>query len=98
MDKELLYIENGDMSITEANAMNVPVNIFINEEGDGFEMWASNFMPRKERIAQSQYHLKAKDRQTLMAVIQKYVVPLYEAALLNLKNTGSNYYWEQEHG
>ena len=33
--------------------------------------------------------------EEIMRVINKFVVPFYEVAINNLKNTGQNYYWEE---
>jgi len=89
--------ETGEMSITEANESNVPVNCFlsaVDDVGGGFEWSASNFMPRKGWIAERAFCVRAKDSQTLIALVQKHVAPLYRAALVNLITTGENYYFE----
>ena len=88
------YEETGEMSITEANDMNVPVNSFLQEEGGIFIWTASNFMPRKQCIADSQYAVKARKKEVLMELVKQYVVPLYQAALVNLLTKGGNYYYE----
>lgn len=86
---------------TDANDMNVPVNIFIDmsdqfadEHPGKWELHAANYMPRKERAHQSAYQYAADSRQELVELVRKYVVPLYEVALAELKEFGTLYYWE----
>lgn len=93
------YTNHGSCHIEHANGMNVPVNIFITKENEGkptqfWQLTAENFMPRKGYLIDGAYRITAKNKKTLVALVQKHVVPLYEAALHNLKTTGENYYWE----
>lgn len=97
MKGKLNYIDEGDMNINECNEMNIPVCCFIFEPDADEKYWtwtASNFMPRKEHVSEGMYCLKAKSKDDLIKVINKYVVPLYEIALKKLKTTGELYYWE----
>ncbi len=86
----------GDMPITKANEMNVPVICFLHEPDRDNGMWswtARNFMPRKEHCG-SGYRLEADTKEEILDAINKHVVPLYEIATKNLKEKGNNYFWE----
>jgi len=87
---------HGELEIEDANDMNVPVNSFLtyNETDKKWEWNASNFMPRKGWCTEDAYSIKADTKEELIALVQEKVVPLYEAALNNLKTHGANYYWE----
>jgi hypothetical protein len=50
-------------------------------------------MPRKERCG-GMFRLEADTKEEIIEKVRKHVVPLYEAALDNLKERGENYYWE----
>jgi hypothetical protein len=90
-----MITNNGDMSIEECNDMNIPVNSFIGPKEDGKWEWsADNFMPRKGWCTEDAYSLEADTKEEIMELIHKHIVPLYEAALNNLKTVGANYYWE----
>lgn len=94
---KLKYTVNGDMDLSDADHANIPVNIFIEEKAEGqWQLWADNFMPRKAVVAQQQYEIEAESKEMLLAALAKYVVPLYEAALLNIKTSGTNYYWQKD--
>lgn len=86
----------GEMSIDNANDMNIPVVIFMCEPDRPSGLWtwsAINFMPRKERCGGS-YRLEADTKEEIMDVVRRKVLPLYEAAVTNLRERGENYYWE----
>lgn len=88
----------GNVSIDEANEMNVPVNIWILEAEDEPGVWelsAANYMPRKNMIQSEVYLVKSNKKETLEALVQKHIVPLYEIALSKLKTESSLYYWEK---
>ncbi len=77
--------------------MNVPVVCFLNapEKEGGLWSWTARcFMPRKEYCGGS-FHVEAETKEEILEALQKYVVPLYEIALENLKERGENYYWER---
>lgn len=86
------------MELSEANEMNVPVNIFISgpEDGDSgeWELSADNFMPREAYITNSMYYYTAQNRWELEELVNTYIIPLYEAALKNLYLHKELYYWE----
>jgi hypothetical protein len=52
-------------------------------------------MPRKESCG-SGWRIEADTREEIMEALRKYVIPLYEIALANLKERGENYYWERD--
>ena len=84
----------GDINIEHCDDANVPVNCSIFQEDDGkWTLHADNFMPRKSRVAESMYREVADTKEELVEVVNKHVVPLYEAALKKLKETGGCYYW-----
>lgn len=88
----------GEMPITQANDANVPVVCFLHEPDRENGLWswdAINFMPRKERCGGS-YRLEADTKEEILEAVRKHVLPLYEAATLNLKEYGENYYWERK--
>ena len=88
--------DTGDMAIESANEMNIPVVCFLHEPDRENCLWswsAINFMPRKERLG-SRYYLEADTKEEIIELVNKYVIPLYEAAMTNLKTSGDNYYWE----
>ena len=90
------YLNKGTIKLEECNEMNVPVNCFINPPDEQTKKWtwfASNYMPRKDCLG-GEYVIEADSQEVILAAVNKFVVPLYEAALANLKATGENYYWE----
>lgn len=91
------YEDKGEIAITSANDMNVPVNSFLTGPDKNCPKWrwtADNFMPRKGNCGEGMYEVEADDRETLLELVKQYVVPLYRAALGNLETVGANYYWE----
>lgn len=88
----------GDMPITAANEMNIPVRCFVHEPEKENEPWgwsAINFMPRKECCG-SEYFIEADTKEEILDAVTKYVLPLYCVAVENLRTTGENYYWESK--
>jgi hypothetical protein len=89
--------DTGSLPISEADEMNIPVVCFLTAPDRGTDLWkwsAVNFMPRKEYCG-GNYRLEADTKEEIMELIRKYVIPLYEVALENLKERGENYYWER---
>ena len=85
------YENHGEIEIERCDEANVPVNSFLLPPDDECTQWrwiADNFMPRKARVASDQYEIRADSQEPLMEAVQKHVVPLYEAALDNLKTKG----------
>lgn len=90
--------DTGPYKITQADDMNVPVNIGIHNPTKPGEKWmltAANYMPRKDWIEQSRYSLEADTREELVEIVHKHIVPIYETALESLKTTGELYCWEK---
>lgn len=93
------YKDLGVMRITDANEMNVPVNSFLTGPNEDCSKWrwqADNFMPRRGILTNYIYEIEADSKETILKAVHEYVVPLYEAALKNLKTKGSCYYWESQ--
>lgn len=90
------YTDKGELELVGADDANVPVNCFLHEPDDASSKWrwtADNFMPRRSRVADGQYSIEADSREAIIEAVQKYVTPLYEAALFNLRSFGECYYW-----
>ena len=88
----------GEMKLDDMNDANVPVVCFLHEPDRPNGMWnweARNFMPRREFCGGS-WRLEADTKEEILEAVRKHVVPLYEAALANLKERGENYYWERK--
>ena len=86
----------GEMRLEDMNDANVPLVCFLHEPDGEHRMWswsARNFMPRKE-FCGSSWRLEADTKEEIMEALRKHVIPLYEAALANLKEDGTNYYWD----
>jgi hypothetical protein len=93
------YEDKGELELAGADDANVPVNSFLHEPDEDSPKWrwtADNFMPRKGYVSQGAYEIEADTREALLDAVRKHVVPLYEAALENLKTVGSCYYWERK--
>ena len=91
------YEDKGELEIVGADDANIPVNSFLCEPDNDSPKWrwyADNFMPRKGSVAEGQYKIESDSKEPLIEAVQKHVVPLYEAALENLKINGACYYWE----
>lgn len=87
----------GDLSLEDMDESNIPVNCFLTEPDEDGGKWtweAENFMPRRRLIGGS-YDLEADSKDEILEAVRKHVVPLYEAALKNLRETGENYYWKE---
>lgn len=93
-----MITDEGELGTGAINEMNVPINCFIRAPTAEEPYWvwtAMNYMPRKEYCSKAEYRLEADTREELVDWVNKNVVPLYEAALFNLKNSGENYYWKK---
>lgn len=94
------YTSDGERDISECNDSNIPVNSFLQppDEND-IPQWswtADNFMPHTGRCNEAVYSIKADTKEDILEAVNKYLVPLYEAALKNLKEKGCCYYWGDE--
>jgi hypothetical protein len=90
--------DTGEMRLEDMDDANVPVVCFLSEPDGECRLWtwhAVNFMPRKERCG-SGWRLEADTKEEILEAVRRHVVPLYEAALANLKERGENYYWESK--
>ena len=105
-------VEAGELHFSDANFANVPVNIEVraldredirDTDVDARYNWlaeASNFMPRKG-FAPDTYRAYSVDRETLVEYVQRYTLPLYEAAAERVRKLGvadddgysALYYW-----
>jgi hypothetical protein len=93
------YKDIGEIQIADADDANIPVNSFLTAPDADSDKWrwtADNFMPRKGIATEGRYSIEADSKEAVLEVVQKYVVPLYEAALHNLKTEGACYYWERK--
>ncbi len=107
----------GEISITEADEMNIPVNcrLYEPEDGGAWRWDAYLLQPRRrvvflgsivniternnayinlESSVNSTFKLEAPTKEALIWAINKYVTPLYRAAVEALTSTGELYYWE----
>src|ERR1022692_4170168 len=89
------YVNIGTIKLENCNDMNVPMNSVIyppDEESRKWKWLALNYMPRKEYASGGQggpggdYGIEADSLEVIKAAVNKYVVPLYEVALANLKS------------
>jgi hypothetical protein len=92
----------GAIKITDTDAGNIPVDIWIaRRNGDSgywegildiakntqFVLAADNYMPRKGRLSGEQSYLVYADtRDELVDLIRAHIMPLYQAALATLKS------------
>lgn len=51
-----------------------------------YVLTAGNYTPRRETMSCSAYMFMSTNKQELVNIVQKQIVPLYEAAFTNLKN------------
>ena len=103
-------IENiGEIEFSEADEMNVPVNIFIGLNKDDFgrddtpdDSWilrADNFMPRKCLATEGAYCVASDNKEELIELVKKYILPFYQVAIKNIEGiiggqVDCQYYWE----
>lgn len=89
----------GKIKLSEADDANIPINCFLIKPSKRSNKWrwiAYNFMPGNGISRGASYRIESDSKEALMKEIKKYVVPLYEIALNNLKTTGANYFWQPE--
>jgi hypothetical protein len=96
-------VENiGEIPIHECDDANIPVNIFITPPDEDDKKWhlrADNFMPRKCTGSEGAYQVASDTREELVALVEKYIVPLYSTAFNQLANivkgtANDLYYWK----
>lgn len=91
------FVNKGELELEYANDANVPVCCFLHEPDEENPKWrwsANNYCPRKDSVYQDSYKIESDTKEEIMEAVIKHVVPLYEAALINLRSKGSNYYWQ----
>lgn len=67
----------------------------IKNDDTVYVLTACNYTPRRENVISGAYAFMSTDKQELINIVQKHIVPLYEIALLNLKADSTNYYWQR---
>jgi len=83
--------------IEDDSEFNDPTRSEFNPKYLGWFKWtADNFMPRKSHVNIAAYIVMAPEKDIILKLVKKHVVPLYEAALGNLRDLGDNYYWKKE--
>lgn len=90
--------DNGEWPISKVDEANIPVNIVISEPDEHQNAWlllADNFKPCNSQIDIEIYEVEAKCREDLQAIVNALIVPLYEAAVANLKAGGHLFFWTQ---
>lgn len=89
----------GNISLSEANDEHIPVQCILMEPDEVEKKWtwtAKDFRLGIGLVVYKAYELEADTEEEIIEYVNKYVVPLYEAALYNLKTFGENYYWERK--
>lgn len=107
-DSAAPYRNEGECQIEFADSANIPVDIWLDPPAEPGEPWtlrASNYMPRRGRVEDGAYRVTADARETLVALVQQYITPLYEAAVNTLKKMEPDedgcvclYYWDKAGG
>jgi len=90
------YQNTGEVDIEQADDANVPINSFLIEPDDESQKWRWNadlFMPRKGYVMAEAFGIEADTKEEIIQLVNRIVIPLYEAALANLKAEGQCYYW-----
>lgn len=89
------YQNVGNRPIESANDSNIPVGVTIifSKINQCYRLVAENYKPILAKIEEKAYIVDAKDKKTLVEVVQKYITPLYRIALINLTKTGENWLW-----
>ena len=90
--------DRGEWPIRKVDEANIPVNIVLSEPDDYHGKWlllADNFKPCASQIDIESYELEADSKEDLQAVVNAVIVPLYEAAVENLRSTGHLFFWAQ---
>lgn len=84
------YEDTGEIPITEADGFNVPVNISLQEPNtvlNSDPVWrlvADCYHPRKDNVEQWAFQAEAPKRETLVALVHKHWLPLFQAAVKSL--------------
>ena len=99
------YIGDEGECWTSFNDANVPMIVFLSEPGDwsaddedDADKWhlsITAFMPRKESCFVA-LEAVADTREELAALVREHVVPWFERATNQLRDTGELYYWPEK--
>lgn len=92
-----------EMRFEECDDANVPVDIWLrapDEDCRKFVLHAGNYMPRKGVVTDHAYHQEFDTRDEAVACLKKYVLPMYETALLAIHEIAAGareclYYWDR---
>lgn len=89
------YQNVGNWPIESANDMNVPVGITISysRKLGKWKLEADNYVVTFPSIEKKAYQCTAENKEILVELVHKYVVPLYRIALNNLIKSGENWLW-----
>lgn len=90
-----MITDKSEVSLSCIDEMNIPITSFLSEVAGKWEWRASNFMPRRGAIAAEQYFVVADTKEEIQKMLLEKVIPLFEAAIHNLKTDCENYYWER---
>lgn len=100
----------GELDFDYADDANIPVDIWLErltedddsnlfEAGYRYRLRASNYMPRKGRIAEAAYECYAAELAPLQQIIKEKILRIYGTAIETLTylaysgKTGNLYYW-----
>lgn len=89
-----------EMLFAEADDANIPVDIWLELDGERWVLRASNYMPRKGYVHDGAYRAEADTREELVALLEQHVLPLYRTAVSQLEDVcrtsgeGHLYYWQ----
>lgn len=79
-----VFHETGEISFNDADDMNIPVDIWLDKDGDLFTLRAGNYMPRKGLVVECSYEAKSPNLKDLQTIIKDKILPLYENAKVKL--------------
>lgn len=104
-----MFANYGEYPIESANHANIPVDIWLTpvDESESdvevdfvpkYSLTASNYMPRKGVVDEGAYQYYADNREELVELVNKHVMPLYKNASVRLAGicsgiNNSLYYW-----
>ena len=88
------YLDEGNISIEACNEMNIPVDCHLYPVNNYWVWTASCYQPRRGIIEDPAFEVKSKNKNIILKLIRKKVLPLYKVAIKSLNETGSLYYWE----
>ncbi|MEO0796017.1 MAG: hypothetical protein AAFX93_12685 [Verrucomicrobiota bacterium] len=89
----------GELPITKCDESNVPLNIVISEPDEFNARWillADNFKPLNATIDIETYEVEADSKEVLMEIVHEIILPLYQAAVFQLENRGTCFFWSKD--